>query len=71
MSKALAGNSPEGQDRERLEALERQNRELVARLSEVTAAAALNDEVRRKTQEREVVLLQTASLSQLIDLLQS
>jgi two-component system, cell cycle response regulator len=71
MSKALAGNSPENQDRERLEVLERQNRELVARLAEVTAAAALNDEVRRKTQEREVVLLQTASLSQLIDLLQS
>ena len=71
MSKALAGNSPGSQDLERLEVLERQNRELVARLAEVTAAAALNDEVRRKTQEREVVLLQTTSLSQLIDLLQS
>jgi GGDEF domain-containing protein len=70
MPKPLVGDPPDS-ERERLEILERQNRELVARLAEVTAAAALNDEVRRKTQEREVVLLQTTSLPQLIDLLQS
>ncbi len=71
MSKALAESSAGSHSLDRLEFLERQNRELVARLAEVTTAAALNDEVRRKTQEREVVLLQTTSLSQLIDLLQS
>jgi diguanylate cyclase (GGDEF)-like protein len=38
---------------------------------EVTAAAARNDDVRRKTQERELALLRANSLSQLIDLLQS
>ena len=56
MAKAAAESSVEHHSLDRLEILERQNRELVSRLAEVTAAAALNDEVRRKTQEREVVL---------------
>jgi len=54
-----------------LELLERENRELTARLVEVTAAAARNDDVRRKTQERELALLGANSLPQLIDLLQA
>ncbi len=45
--------------------------ELAAQLAELTAAAARNDEVRRKTQERELTLLRATSLPQLIELLQS
>ncbi len=51
--------------------LERENRELLARLLELTRAAERNDVVRRKTQERELALLRATSLPQLIDLLQS
>jgi two-component system cell cycle response regulator len=56
---------------DRLDVLERENRELTAKLLELTAAAARNDEVRRKTQERELTLLRANSLTHLIELLQS
>jgi two-component system, cell cycle response regulator len=56
---------------DRLDALERENRELTAKLAELTAAAARNDDVRRKTQERELTLLRANSLTKLIELLQS
>jgi len=56
---------------DRLDVLERENRELTAKLADLTAAAARNDEVRRKTQERELTLLRANSLTQLIELLQS
>jgi len=56
---------------DRLDDLERENRELTAKLVELTAAAARNDDVRRKTQERELALLRAPSLTQLIELLQS
>jgi two-component system, cell cycle response regulator len=56
---------------DRLDVLERENRELSAKLAELTAAAARNDDVRRKTQERELTLLRANSLTQLIELLQS
>ena len=71
MSRARTGSAAGGPESARLESLERENRELTARLVEVTAAAARNDDVRRKTQERELALLGANSLSQLIDLLQS
>jgi two-component system, cell cycle response regulator len=71
MPKARADNSAAGQTLERLDVLERENRELTARLVEITAAAARNDDVRRKTQERELTLLRAVSLAQLIELLQS
>src|SRR5271170_941436 len=71
MSRARSGSPAGSPGLERLENLERENRELTARLVEVTAAAARNDDVRRKTQERELALLRANSLSQLIDLLQS
>ena len=71
MARARSGSPAGGPERDRLESLERENRELTARLVEVTAAAARNDDVRRKTQERELALLRANSLSQLIDLLQS
>ena len=51
--------------------LERENRELAARLAELTAAAERNDMVRRKTQERELELLRANSLPELIDMLHS
>src|SRR5580704_12160433 len=53
------------------QSLERENRDLTARLVELTAAAARNDDVRRKTQERELTLLRANSLAQLIELLQA
>jgi len=56
---------------ERIDALERENDALQLRLSELIAAAERNDEVRRKTQEREVAMLRANSLAQLIDHLQS
>jgi two-component system cell cycle response regulator len=56
---------------DRLDVLERENRELTAKLLELTAAAARNDDVRRKTQERELTLLRANSLTHLIELLQS
>ena len=56
---------------ERLAALERENRELTARLLQLTKAAQRNDAVRRKTQDRELVLLRAKSLPQLMELLQS
>ena len=71
MSKARADHSPAANARERVAILERENRELTARLVEITAAAARNDDVRRKTQERELTLLRANSLAQLIELLQS
>jgi two-component system cell cycle response regulator len=61
----------QAQPLDRLDDLERENRELTAKLLELTAAAARNDEVRRKTQERELTLLRANSLTQLIELLQS
>ena len=44
MPKARADNSAAGQTLERLDVLERENRELTARLVEITAAAARNDD---------------------------
>jgi two-component system cell cycle response regulator len=61
----------QAQPLDRLDDLERENRELTAKLLELTAAAARNDEVRRKTQERELTLLRANSLTHLIELLQS
>jgi diguanylate cyclase (GGDEF)-like protein len=52
------------------ERLEREHRELLQKLAELTAAAQRNDEVRRKTQERELTLLRANALPQLIELLQ-
>jgi two-component system, cell cycle response regulator len=71
MSKGRAASAPGSQTLERLEQLERENRELESRLQELTAAAERNDEVRRKTQERELTLLRTNALPALIELLQS
>ena len=55
----------------RLAQLERENLELGVRLQDLTEAAARNDEVRRKTQERELALLRASSLPLLIELLQA
>lgn len=71
MSKARAESSAGNQGFDRLNLLEREHRELTARLVELTAAAARNDDVRRKTQERELTLLRANTLAQLIELLQS
>jgi diguanylate cyclase (GGDEF)-like protein len=68
-ARAEAADAPPSVDRVSL--LEHENRELTARLVELTAAAARNDDVRRKTQERELTLLRANSLSQLLELLQS
>jgi diguanylate cyclase (GGDEF)-like protein len=62
---------PEPRLAARLQLLERENLELEARLQDLTAAAARNDEVRRKTQERELALLRANSLPLLIELLQA
>ncbi len=51
----------------RIAQLERENAELRARIEEITAAAADVDEVRRKTQKRELALLRAGSLAQLIE----
>lgn len=51
----------------RIAQLERENDELRARIEEITAAAADVDEVRRKTQKRELALLRAGSLAQLIE----
>ncbi len=85
MPKARAESSPDAAalDREapqspaagllpdRLAQLERDNLELEVRLQELIDAAARNDEVRRKTQERELALLRANSLPLLIELLQA
>lgn len=71
MPKARANMPAAGDTLERIGALERENRELTARVVEITAAAARNDDVRRKTQERELTLLRANSLAQLIELLQA
>jgi diguanylate cyclase (GGDEF)-like protein len=71
MPKAVSVPAVGSQTLDRLDTLERENRELVARLVELTAAAARNDDVRRKTQERELTLLRANSLAQLIELMQS
>ena len=55
----------------RLAQLERENLELGIRLQDLTEAAARNDEVRRRTQERELALLGASSLPLLIELLQA
>lgn len=47
--------------------LEEENRELRARLRELTEAAARNEQVLRKTQERELELLRAGSIVQLFD----
>ena len=52
---------------ERLAALERENGELKARLAELTEEAARNEALLRKTQSRELDLLQAGSLVQLLD----
>jgi diguanylate cyclase (GGDEF)-like protein len=52
---------------ERLAALERENGELKARLVELTEAAARNEALLRKTQGRELDLLQAGSLVQLLE----
>ena len=59
--------SAEAALRARIAALERENAELGARVDEITAAAARNDAVRRKTQERELDLLRAGSLAQLVE----
>jgi two-component system cell cycle response regulator len=64
-------NAAGSQGPERLATLERENRELTARLLQLTKAAQRNDAVRRKTQDRELVLLRAKSLPQLMELLQS
>ncbi|HEV2699989.1 MAG TPA: DUF484 family protein [Steroidobacteraceae bacterium] len=71
MPKARADMPAAADNLERLAVLERENRELMARVVEITAAAARNDDVRRKTQERELTLLRANSLAQLIELLQA
>jgi two-component system cell cycle response regulator len=71
MPKARAEVADVAASVDRLSLLEHENRELTARLVELTAAAARNDDVRRKTQERELTLLRANSLSQLLELLQS
>ena len=57
----------EAQTQARIVQLERENAELRARIEEITAAAADVDEVRRKTQKRELSLLRAGSLAQLIE----
>lgn len=52
---------------ERLAALECENGELKARLAELTEAAARNEALLRKTQARELDLLQAGSLVQLLE----
>lgn len=52
---------------ERLIALEHENEELKARLAELTEEAARNEALLRKTQGRELDLLQAGSLVQLLD----
>ena len=51
--------------------LERENLQLEVRLQDLTEAADRNDEVRRKTQERELALLRASSLPLLIEVLQA
>lgn len=55
------------EERDRAAALERENAELRARLAELTEAAARNEALLRKTQGRELDLLQAGSLVQLLD----
>jgi two-component system, cell cycle response regulator len=71
MSRPKSGGSPSGHGLDRVVILEREKSELAARLTELTEAAAANDEVRRRTQERELALLRATTLPQLIELLQS
>ncbi|MGB6451808.1 MAG: DUF484 family protein, partial [Steroidobacteraceae bacterium] len=52
---------------ERLAALERENRELEARLRALTEEAARNETLLRKTHGRELDLLQAGSLVQLLE----
>jgi diguanylate cyclase (GGDEF)-like protein len=52
---------------ERIAALERENRELEARLKRLTDAAARNESLLRKTQSRELDLLRAGSLVQLLE----
>src|SRR6516225_1728459 len=54
---------------ERSAQAERDNRELRQRLTELTDAAARNEALLRKTQERELELLRAGSLAQLLELL--
>jgi two-component system cell cycle response regulator len=68
---ALERVDPEPRPPDRLQLLERDNLALEARLQDLIDAAARNDEVRRKTQERELALLRASSLPLLIELLQA
>jgi diguanylate cyclase (GGDEF)-like protein len=52
---------------ERLEALESENQELQARLEELTSAAARNDALLRRTQERELELLRAGTIAALLE----
>jgi diguanylate cyclase (GGDEF)-like protein len=52
---------------ERLDALQSENRDLQIRLQALTDAAAYNEAVLRKTQERELELLRAGSLAQLLE----
>jgi diguanylate cyclase (GGDEF)-like protein len=52
---------------ERVAVLERENRELEARLKSLTEAAARNEALLRKTQSRELELLRAGSLVQLLE----
>ncbi|MGH8226755.1 MAG: DUF484 family protein, partial [Steroidobacteraceae bacterium] len=54
---------------ERVAALERENRELEARLRRLTEAAQRNEALLRKTQGRELELLRAGSLVELLELL--
>jgi len=68
---ALEWVDAEPRPADRLQLLERENLELEVRLQDLIEAAARNDEVRRKTQERELALLRASSLPLLIELLQA
>src|ERR1700728_1236600 len=68
---ALERVDPEPRPPDRLQLLERENLALEARLQDLIDAAARNDEVRRRTQERELALLRASSLPLLIELLQA
>src|SRR5687767_6247727 len=51
----------------RLEVLEAENRELQARLGELTNTASRNESLLRKTQERELELIRAGGLAQLLE----
>src|SRR6267378_4094150 len=58
---------PPGATADRVSALEAENRDLQARLQELTEEVGRNDALLRKTQERELELLRAGSLAQLFE----